>query len=358
MWHTLPFLVIPKEIIIEMVSRVCRFLNMFPAKEGLSNHYSPLQILTGEVADYRFDGQYPFCAYCLASHEANPRNTMEPRALNALYMDRIPNSKTGGHKVYDLETHEIVTRHYVRVLPMTKTVVTCIEERAYKQGQKPLKFHKRDKVKFSPHGVLTGVAGEELGYETLLAAIEAEESDEELWENEDEDLPHDLPGLADGFESSDDESSVSSEATDAEDDNDNFWNNVSTPPLRPTTIEVNFEDVPPQFEVVPPEKAPKLPTVGIRRSARIAAMKALMQEYNQHPITKAQKEKEEIHYHLYTEAEMEHNIPTQMFSTENKNYVEEYERGLAQVMCNYVMEMNHRAAALPQGVNSTCSRKV
>ena len=145
MWHTLPFLVIPEEIIIEMVARVCRFLNMFPAKEGLSNHYSPLQILTGEVADYRFDGQYPFCAYCLASHEANPKNTMEPRAINALYMDRIPNSKTGGHKVYDLETHELVTRHHVRVLPMTKTVVTCIEERAYKQGQKPLKFHKREK---------------------------------------------------------------------------------------------------------------------------------------------------------------------------------------------------------------------
>ena len=210
MWHTLPFLVIPEEIIIEMVSRVCRFLNMFPAKEGLSNHYSPLQILTGEVADYRFDGLYPFCAYCLASHEANPKNTMEPRALNALYMDRIPNSKTGGHKVYDLETHEIVTRHHIRVLPMTKTVVTCIEERAYKQGQKPLKFHKRDKVKFFPHGVSTGVAGEELGYETLLAAIEAEESDEELWENEDDDTP----GLVDRIDSSDDESSVSSEDSD------------------------------------------------------------------------------------------------------------------------------------------------
>ena len=40
-----------------------------------------------------------------------------------------------------------------------------------------------------------------------------------------------------------------------------------------------------------------------------------------------------------------------MFSTENKNYVEEYDRGLAQVMCNYTVEMNHRAAALPQGVS-------
>ena len=78
-----------------------------------------------------------------------------------------------------------------------------------------------------------------------------------------------------------------------------------------------------------PGKATKLTRVGVRRSQRLASKKSLMQEY-----------------HLTTELETEHNIPTQMLTLEGKDNVETYSDDLAQVMAHFITEINYRATAM------------
>ena len=161
-------------------------MNMFPAKEGLSKHYPPMQLLLGIMTDAARHARYPFGYYCLASNEPLNKNNMEPRGFEALMLDCIHDNIQGGWLVYDLHTFEVVTRHYIEEIPMTATVIKQVEDKARKEGHKELKFHKRDKVHFFPNGVSAGVAGPEQGYETLLAAIEARDDsdDDSVWENE------------------------------------------------------------------------------------------------------------------------------------------------------------------------------
>ena len=203
-WHTLPFRLLPSAVIIALVDRVCWAMNMFPAKEGLSKHYPPMQLLLGIMTDAARHARYPFGCYCLASNEPLHKKTMEPRGFEALMLDCIHDNIQGGWLVYDLHTFEVVTRHYIEEIPMTSTVIKRVEDKAREEGHKELKFHKRDKVHFFPNGVSAGVAGPEQGYETLLAAIEARDDsdDDSVWENEDDDDDANdddtsVPGLCD-----------------------------------------------------------------------------------------------------------------------------------------------------------------
>ena len=51
---------IPKAMIISLAEYGTHKLNMFPARHGVSNYYSPLALVTGEVLDYNKHCQHEF----------------------------------------------------------------------------------------------------------------------------------------------------------------------------------------------------------------------------------------------------------------------------------------------------------
>ena len=52
--YSIPFNMLPAQVLIHVVLFVAKQLNMFPVKGGESAHLSPKQIMSGEVADFKF----------------------------------------------------------------------------------------------------------------------------------------------------------------------------------------------------------------------------------------------------------------------------------------------------------------
>ena len=141
-WHATPFLIMPIIMIVELVKDVTNKLNLFPAKQGISQVYSPRQILTGRTTDYR-SVEHTFGSFCIAHDQPKPSNTNEPRGLECIYLRPILENNTGGHVLLDLHTWEVITRQTFTVLPMTAEVIRRVQAKAKEDGMKPLKFHNR-----------------------------------------------------------------------------------------------------------------------------------------------------------------------------------------------------------------------
>ena len=73
--HSVPFLAIPKVMIVGLVIGITEKLNLFPAKEGISRIYSPRQIITGRCIHFKQLG-FPFGAYVVGNHEPTNKNSM------------------------------------------------------------------------------------------------------------------------------------------------------------------------------------------------------------------------------------------------------------------------------------------
>jgi hypothetical protein len=95
-------------MLIHVVLFVVKQLNLFPKKGSISTVYSPRQIMSGEVVEYKQ------CAmgcgnYCQISDESEPQNSLAPRKHCAISLGPSGNVQ-GGHKFYTLLTGKIVVR--------------------------------------------------------------------------------------------------------------------------------------------------------------------------------------------------------------------------------------------------------
>ena len=122
-----------------------RHLNIFPAKGGISSYYSPNILLGGQPLDYTKHCVVSFGAYVQANHETQQTNSNAPRTLDGIYLRPVL-SIQGGHEIMDLHSGETITRARVTEIPVTPVVIKAVEDMAYRQGFKSLKFKNRNKV--------------------------------------------------------------------------------------------------------------------------------------------------------------------------------------------------------------------
>ena len=137
-YHRLPCKAMPK-LMIRFLSMVSTHqLNLFPVKGGISDYFSPHVILAGEDWDYNKHCQVPFGAYVQATIKTTNANV--PRTIDAIYL-RPKRNLQGGHEVMNLATGRKVTSMKVTEIPVTPHVIKLVEEMAYKEGFKSLKFY-------------------------------------------------------------------------------------------------------------------------------------------------------------------------------------------------------------------------
>ena len=86
LFHGLPYLTIPKQMVIYMVTESAKMLNYFPPKGGVSDTYSPRAILHQQPLDYEKHCGIPFGSYCQAADEMTPKNSQKPRTLDCIYL--------------------------------------------------------------------------------------------------------------------------------------------------------------------------------------------------------------------------------------------------------------------------------
>ena len=116
-----------KKLIQEAAKHIVKWLNAFPPKGGISTEYSPRIIMGYTPIDYNKHCKLSFGRYCQVVHQSDPTNTPKPRTIGAIYLGPTDNIQ-GGHKVMNLATGKVITRHHATDIPITKDVVDRINQ--------------------------------------------------------------------------------------------------------------------------------------------------------------------------------------------------------------------------------------
>ena len=156
-YHNLPYQTMPK-VMFKYLAMVCTHqLNLFPAKGGVSEYFSPHMLVGGRNLDFNKHCQITFGSYVQANQDNNPKNTNSPRTIDAIYLRPIPSNMQGGHEVMDLTTGRVLTRSPVWDLPITQLIINKVEQMGEDQGMKSLKLQGRHKTYFYPADWIAGV---------------------------------------------------------------------------------------------------------------------------------------------------------------------------------------------------------
>jgi hypothetical protein len=76
---TLPYKLLPKLVIIELMHFCVMWMSSFPVKWGISEKWSPREIVLRHKLDAKMHCKVPLGAYCEVHVNPDITNTMEPR---------------------------------------------------------------------------------------------------------------------------------------------------------------------------------------------------------------------------------------------------------------------------------------
>ena len=127
--HRTGYSTIPKVMIQDLAEVCAERLNLFPAKHGVSQYYSPQTIVTGIQLDYEKHCKYEFGEYVQAHTQNNPINDMVERSIDGIYL-RPNNNQQGGHVIMNLHTNKRITRGKITPVPLTDTIKAHVEDMA------------------------------------------------------------------------------------------------------------------------------------------------------------------------------------------------------------------------------------
>ena len=91
---TLTFEVLPWLLLVEMVNNCALWINMFPAKGGISN-VSPRTLMTVIKLDYSKHCRFPFGSYFQVHDEPSPTNSPTARTVGAITLGPTGNFQGG-----------------------------------------------------------------------------------------------------------------------------------------------------------------------------------------------------------------------------------------------------------------------
>ena len=128
----LPFKRITVRMIIELGYAITFWLNCWCNSSGISKTISPRELITGIRLDANKHLQFQFGEYVLGLHNETD-NTMEPRAIDAIYL-RPTGNPNGGVYVLDLQSGRRVHRTRARGAHMTDVIIQRVETMAIAQG--------------------------------------------------------------------------------------------------------------------------------------------------------------------------------------------------------------------------------
>ena len=113
--------------------------------------------MKGKGLDYKKHCQIPFGAYVQVNNDPRFKNTLSPRALDAIYVKPNGNAQRG-HTVMDLNSGKLIDRPRVIEVPITPTIIKAVERIAAKQkAYKGLKMTNKHGNPYSDVDLSAGV---------------------------------------------------------------------------------------------------------------------------------------------------------------------------------------------------------
>ena len=112
-------------MVIALAKMVVLWLNNFTPRSGVSNTYSPQQIVKGTKLDMKKHCRIEFGAYAQVHEENTPTNNMVPRTEGCICLGPKDNLQ-GSVYFLKLDTGKVVTWQKFTELPLTQTIVDIV----------------------------------------------------------------------------------------------------------------------------------------------------------------------------------------------------------------------------------------
>ena len=132
--NTLPFTYIPRQIKIEFIYFVTLWLNAFPVKSGVSETFSPMEILLRWRMDGKKHSRVLSGLYYEVHDEPNPSNTTVSRTHEGIALGPTVNLQGSG-KFYCLNTGQVLKQRAFTEIPMTTAVIAKVNKIGKKENQ-------------------------------------------------------------------------------------------------------------------------------------------------------------------------------------------------------------------------------
>jgi hypothetical protein len=177
-YHRLPYHDrLPRIMVKVLVDDSAKKLNFFPAKNGISQYYSPRMILHQRNLDYDKHCQYAFGTYVQAHDEPDPSNTNAPRTLDCIYLQYNDNEQ-GCHDLLHFQMNRMITRRHITPIPITPAIIKMVHRIAEQDGM--------------PKGLkVTKCTGQVLYDSTWIAGVDYDE-DKDSHNSDDDDDDEDM----------------------------------------------------------------------------------------------------------------------------------------------------------------------
>jgi hypothetical protein len=123
----LPYTTLPCQVVIHLVYFAVLWLNSLPAAAGVSNKYSPWEIVLGCKLDFKKHCKTTFGSYAQAHDDPTITNTMQPQTFPGIFLSPTGN-RQGTHKVFDINTGVVKKPRTITPLPMPDRVIAVIKD--------------------------------------------------------------------------------------------------------------------------------------------------------------------------------------------------------------------------------------
>ncbi len=124
--NTLPFKIMPRLMLIELIYHVVLWLNAFLAKSGVSETLSPHKIVYRHKLDFAKHCRLPFGTYCEIHNEPTPTNSMLTCSTPALVLSSTGNLQ-GTYKFFSLAMGKKVKQRAFTPYPMLDLVIRKVK---------------------------------------------------------------------------------------------------------------------------------------------------------------------------------------------------------------------------------------
>jgi hypothetical protein len=129
--NTLPYPQLPRLMTIKIMHFCVMRMNAFPVKLGVSEKWSPRELISRHKLDAKLHCKTPFGAYSEVHTDPDIRNMMKPRTKWGICLGPTGNMQ-GSYKFMSFSTKKKIVRRKFTEMPMTESVMNQIDKWAKK----------------------------------------------------------------------------------------------------------------------------------------------------------------------------------------------------------------------------------
>ena len=117
----MPFKILPNAVVKALVIHAVMWMNAWPDKQGITQDYSPQELILRWQLSTKVHAKAQFGSYCVAYDEPDITNNQDIRGRDCICLGPTGN-RQGTHKFLDLDTERVIKRKQFKEYPMPDAI--------------------------------------------------------------------------------------------------------------------------------------------------------------------------------------------------------------------------------------------